>query len=92
LARESSNTTEQQIEGVYEFALNRKLSEAKKVALFNLYKEAKKEFISCDSCSQKLTAFLPEKPDNYRESKNDIAALAVVANTVMNLDEFVMKE
>jgi hypothetical protein len=95
LAKRSSSkykTPEQQIDGVYEFALNRKLSEAKKVALLNLYKEAKKEFISCDSCSQKLTAFLPEKPDNYRENKNNIAALAVVANTVMNLDEFIMKE
>lgn len=85
---EQNKTVDAQINGIYEFALSRKLSEAKKTALKDLYQEAKKEFASCDSCSKQLTAYLPETQQN----KNDIAALAVVANTVINLDEFVMKE
>jgi hypothetical protein len=85
---ENSKTAEQQVAKIYEFAMNQRANKAKQQALFILYQEARKEFMNCDSCGQKLTAFLPETQRN----KNDIAALAVVANTVINLDEFVMKE
>jgi hypothetical protein len=50
-----------------------------------LYKEAKKKFPAIVAV-KKLTAFFTRKADNYQENKNDIAALAVVTNTVMNLD------
>jgi hypothetical protein len=85
---ENGKTTEQQVANIYEFAMNQRANKAKQQALLILYQEAKKEFMNCDSCGQKLTAFLPETQRN----KNDIAALSVVANTVINLDEFVMKE
>lgn len=37
-------------------------------------------------------AFLPENTLKNQNAKNELAALTVVANTVMNLDEFMMKE
>lgn len=85
---ENGKTAEQQVAKIYEFAMNQRANKAKQQALVILYQEARKEFMNCDSCGQKLTAFLPETQRN----KNDIAALTVVANTVMNLDGFMMKE
>ncbi len=85
---EKNKTVSEQISGIYKLAMNREAGKAKQNALISLYNEAQKEFVTCDSCSKKLTTFLPENQKNKRE----IAALSVVANTVMNLDEFVMKE
>lgn len=88
----NSKTIDGKISNIYQLALNNKLSAEKKKTLLNLYNETKAEFTACDSCSKQLTAFLPETTLKNQEAKNELAALAVVANTVMNLDEFVMKE
>lgn len=77
----SSGNAEKAIDLTYELLILSEISESKRKTFLELYASAKTEF-SKDSAA--LEEFFPG-------AKPEVAALAVVANAMMNLDEFLTK-
>jgi len=83
-----------QIESGFETAVGQPIDSDKRLVLEKLYQTALSEFLKQKADKKKLTK--KEQQSQTPESlllkeKPEIAALAVVANTILNLDEFVNK-
>ena len=75
----SDSSLEKQIRYGYEAALGREITEDRLTTLMNLYLSAQSEF----------SAENPNQDDSTPDMES--AAMTLVANTIMNLDEFLMK-
>ena len=87
LARKMKDTegpAGEQISSGYYAALLRDLTDAKRSVLLDLYEKNRLRFEGDSTASAKLIKQEKEDPE--------LAALTVVANAILNLDEFVMKE
>jgi hypothetical protein len=73
------------ISAVYQKALGQPISAEKRVVLEKLYQTALQQF------SIKNKTALSKTPSILVQQKPEIAALAIVANAILNLDEFVNK-
>ncbi|MEZ4776315.1 MAG: DUF1553 domain-containing protein [Bacteroidia bacterium] len=86
--REKSADPESQIREGYRMALLREPNTLAVNALMTLYAEASKQ----ERSSEKNTASSVLKVSDMPENNKDLAALTVVANAILNLDSFIMKE
>ncbi|MEM8528176.1 MAG: DUF1553 domain-containing protein [Bacteroidota bacterium] len=74
------------ISNIYEFAIGRKIN-AKKLATFeNLYDEMLLDYQQDEASVKEMLSELEESNQNA-----ELAALSIVANSIMNLDEFITK-
>ncbi len=80
----AGNTTEERISSGYEVALFHTISERKLVALTSLYSNAFDQYKLDKKASQQIL-----KTEN---SPPELAAMTIVANAILNLDEFLTKE
>lgn len=78
---ESSGNAEKSISQTYEQLVLSKISESKKKTLLDLFASAKAEFANDPKALEEF----------YPGAKPEVAAMAVVANAMMNLDEFLTK-
>jgi len=79
-----TNDVEQSISKSYEQATFKKITPNRLEALTELYENAKAEFTENKDASQ-LFLYFEEQPTE------ELAALTIVANAIMNLDEFLTK-
>ena len=79
----AGNTVEQQISKGYELMLYKPIEQQKLQVLVTLYNEAKQKFTKDISKAKEIT--------QEENSTPDFAALVVVANAMLNLDEIVTK-
>ncbi|TDQ18340.1 cytochrome c [Algoriphagus boseongensis] len=79
--KKSGNNPEKTIEGIYHSLLFQAISNSKKQAMLDLFNSAKSEF----------EANPEQREDFFPDASSDLAAMAVVANAMMNLDEFLTK-
>ncbi len=87
LAINSQNSSaEASIAMAYETAIGRPISEEKQLALQDLYREMLKEY---QEERESVVAMLEAQPKSLQ--KPTTAALAMVCNAIMNLDEFIVK-
>ena len=80
-----------QIRKAYQIALSKEISKDKLLILNDLYQ---KSFLNFKQKPNEAMKFLGYCEDNSIKPKNmpDLAAKTMVAMTILNLDEFVMKE
>jgi len=87
---EGGDTLKEQIEIGFQLAISRKPTDNELQILTNLYKQ---EFERFDKSNKDANAFLSvgdyEIPKKY--SSSDMAAMTLVANTLFNMDEMLMK-
>ncbi|MEM7370445.1 MAG: DUF1553 domain-containing protein [Bacteroidota bacterium] len=86
MIREGGNTLEDQLRYGYQVALLRPPSDAAMEVLIGLHQQALTEIPTSSSQG------IGQKVSDISPSPNQLAALAVVANTILNLDGFIMKE
>jgi hypothetical protein len=86
---ESGGTLEDKLKKGYELAVFNSPSAAKLAIIQDLYTKANQHYAENPT---ELAAFLGKQDGAHSPEKPHIAALIVVANAIMNLDEFVMKE
>ncbi|NND05499.1 MAG: DUF1553 domain-containing protein [Saprospiraceae bacterium] len=82
--RQGESTTERITEG-YKIVLGTPIPLEKSAAFLALFEKAKMSFEHGESDPKELLSFLPEENDQ------DLAALVVVANAMLNMDEFITK-
>ncbi len=80
------NDPRQQISKGYEMAMYRPINNEKLEALMKLYNQALQEFTKDKSKACEMNG------DDMRETNPEKAALVLVANAMMNLDEFITKK
>ncbi len=80
-----ATNVDQSIANIYEKATYTKITPAKLAALKNLYNNAYDEFKNDEETTAKPFFHLKKKPST------ELAALTIVANAIMNLDEFLSK-
>jgi hypothetical protein len=85
----SGSKLEDQLRQGYELAVFKSPSAAKLAIIQDLYIKANRHY---EANPTELAAFLGERNSAESPDKVHKAALVVVANAIMNLDEFVMKE
>jgi hypothetical protein len=85
----SGGTPEDKLRKGYELAVFKSPSAAKLAVIKDLYIKANKYYTENPT---EVTAFLGERDNAEAPDQAHTAALTVVANAIMNLDEFVMKE
>lgn len=86
LQAESAGDFKAQIRLGYELALGKKIEMERLTIFENLYQNALKDFKNDRVSAKKITQGLDSKKE-----VSETAALVVVANAIMNLDEFMMK-
>jgi hypothetical protein len=80
-----------QISKAYQRAMSKEISKDKLLILRNLYDNSLKQYQAKPAEAMKFTGYCT---DDHNIPKNlpDLAAKTMVATTILNLDEFVMKE
>lgn len=86
MIREGGSSLEEQLRYGYQLALLREPSSDALAVLKQLHEEAKAELAPVGSQG------LAQKVSDVTETDQQVAALAVVANAILNLDGFIMKE
>lgn len=78
---------EKQLMFGYAKVMGRKISDEKLLLLKELYQDAQEHFMQ----EKKALNFPEAAIEKLGDEKNKLAALAIVANTLLNLDEFIVK-
>jgi hypothetical protein len=80
-----------QISKAYQRAMSKEISQDKLLILRNLYDSSLKQYKAKPTEAMKFTGYCADD-NNIPENIPDLAAKTMVATTILNLDEFVMKE
>ena len=85
MEKEAGSNVQQQLRQGFEWATNRSIDDKSLQALMKLYNTAIDQFRNDKEKAKKLMG------ETKTEVSNETAALTVVANAILNLDEVVMK-